>query len=83
MNQSNYLQYLSDSIGSNFLFIIPLNDSDYTILLYTLRMEYGKRRSQAHPRKYNWLGPDPTQNTQGRRYPYITGGFNNSDLYGT
>ena len=41
-------------------------------------MKGGERRSQSYSVEYNWLGPDPTQNTQGQIYQYIPGGFNYS-----
>ena len=39
-------------------------------------MEDGERRSQSHSGEYDWLGPDPMQNTQEWLYPYIAGSFN-------
>ena len=35
----------------------------------------GSRRSQMYSDEYGWLGPDLTQNIQGRRYPNIPGGL--------
>ena len=52
-------------------------DSD--ALTLNLHMEDGEIISQSHPREYDWSSPDPTQNILGRLYPYITGGFNNSN----
>ena len=42
-------------------------------------MEYVKRLSQSHSIEYDWLGPDPAQNTRGRLYSYIPSEFYSSD----
>ena len=47
----------------------------YTI---TFHVEYCERSPQEHSVKYDWLGLEPRQNTQGWLYPYITASFNYS-----
>ena len=46
------------------------------VLPFALRVEDGERLSQSHSREYDWLGPYPMLNTQGRLYPYIPGSLN-------
>ena len=42
------------------------NYFDFDVLHSIFRMEDGERRSQSYYREYDWLGPYPTHNTQGR-----------------
>ena len=79
--QYNQFQSLSGSIESDSLFIISLNYYVSDVLIFTFHVEDGEICSQSHSGEYYQLGPDPMQNTQGRRYPYITGSFNYSSTF--
>ena len=59
-----------------FQLIIHLDYSDSYVIPSTLLVNDGERRPQSNFLEYDWLGQYPTQNTRGRQYPYISGGFN-------
>ena len=56
---------------SKSYYLTRFNYFDLAVLHFTLTVEYGKRCPQLHSRKYDWLVPDRTKNTQGSYIPIL------------